>query len=144
MTDRSVTITRRFNATPDAVWAAWTTESSLRTWYAPLEGWIVGNASVDARVGGGYRVTFGPKPDGDLYIEEGTYTIVEPVTRLGWDSRLTGDGASEASRIDLTFTPDGDGTVLDIVESGLSGESVADHEMGWTGALDLLEAFVEG
>ena len=36
----------------------------------------------------------------------------------GWGSRLTGDGASEASRIDLTFTPDGDGTILGIVESG--------------------------
>jgi uncharacterized protein YndB with AHSA1/START domain len=144
MTDRSVTITRRFNASPDAVWAAWTTEASLRTWYAPLEGWIVGDAKVDARVGGGYRVTFGPEPEGDLYIEEGTYTIVNPVTRLGWDSRLTGDGASEASRIDLTFTPDGDGTILDIVEAGLSEESVADHEMGWTGALDRLEEFVAG
>jgi uncharacterized protein YndB with AHSA1/START domain len=144
MTDRSVTITRRFNATPDAVWAAWTIESSLRTWYAPLEGWIVGNATVDARVGGGYRVTFGPEPDGDLYVEEGTYTVVEPVTRLGWDSRLTGDGTSEASRIDLTFTPDGEGTILDIVESGLSEESVADHELGWTGALDRLEELLAG
>lgn len=144
MNDRSVTITRRFNASPDAVWAAWTTEASLRTWYAPLEGWIVGDARVDARVGGGYRVTFGPEPEGDLYVEEGTYTVVDPVTRLGWDCRLTGDGASESSRIDLTFTPDGDGTILDIVEAGLSAESVGDHEMGWTGALDRLEEFVAG
>lgn len=144
MTDRSVTLTRRYAASPDVVWSAWTTESALRTWYSPMPEWIVGNATVDARVGGGYRVTFGPEPEGDLYIEEGTYTIVEPVTRLGWDSRLTGDGASEASRIDLTFTPDGDGTILDIVEAGLSEESVADHEMGWTGALDRLEEFVAG
>ncbi len=144
MTDRSVTITRRYNASADAVFAAWTTMSSLRTWYAPLEGWIVGNATVDARVGGGYRVTFGPEPDGDLYLEEGTYTIVEPGVRLAWDARLTGDGASDTSRIEITFTPDGDGTILGIVESGLSEESAAEHEEGWTGALDRLETFVAG
>ncbi len=109
-----------------------------------LEGWIVGNAIVDARVGGGYRVTFGPEPDGDLYSEEGIYTTVEPGIRLAWDARLTGDGASEASRIEITFTPDGDGTILGIVESGLSEESVADHEEGWTGSLDRLEDFVAG
>lgn len=142
MSDRTVTLTRRYAASPDVVWAAWTTESALRTWYSPMPGWIVGDARVDARVGGGYHVTFGPEPEGDLYSEEGSYTIVEPVTRLGWDSRLTGEGASEQSRIDLTLTPDGDGTVLDIVESGLSEESVADHEIGWSGALDRLEAWV--
>lgn len=143
-TDRTVTITRRFAASPEVIWTAWTTESALRTWYAPLEGWIVGDARVDARVGGGYRVTFGPEPDGDLYIEEGTYTIVEPVVRLAWDVRLTGDGASEESFIELGFAADGDGTVLTIVESGLSAESADDHEMGWTGALDRLEEFVAG
>jgi uncharacterized protein YndB with AHSA1/START domain len=94
---------------------------------------------VDARVGGGYRVTFGPEPEGDLHVEAGHYTIVDPITRLRWDSRLTGDRASEASRIDLTFNPDGEDTILGIVESGLSEASVADHELGWTGALDRLE-----
>ena len=53
----------------------------------------------------------------------------------GWGSRLTGDGASEASRIDLTFTPDGDGTILGIVESGLSEESVADRARARSGGL---------
>lgn len=142
MTDRSVTLTRRFAASPDTVWAAWTTEAALRTWYAPLEGWIVGDATVDARVGGGYRVTFGPEPDGDLYVEEGSYTIVDPVVRLAWDARLTGEGVTEESRIEIGFAADGDGTVLTIVESGLSEQSVADHETGWTGALDRLEEFV--
>ncbi|WP_395639024.1 SRPBCC domain-containing protein [Pseudolysinimonas sp.] len=139
MTDRTVTISRRFAAAPDKVWAAWTTESGLRSWYAPLEGWIVGNASVDARLGGGYDVTFGPEPEGDLYREEGTYNVFTPIEKLAWDGRLTGEGASEQSSISITFTPDGDGTVLDITESGLSEESVDDHEMGWNGALDRLE-----
>ena len=139
MTERSVTITRRIAAAPEAVWAAWTTADGLRSWYAPLDGWIVGTATVDARLGGGYDVTFGPEPDGDLYREEGTYNVFEPVEKLAWDGRLTGEGASEQSSISITFTADGEGTVLDIVERGLSEESVADHEVGWNGALDRLE-----
>jgi uncharacterized protein YndB with AHSA1/START domain len=142
MNDRSVTLIRRFAASPDAVWKAWTDAEVLRTWYAPLEGWIVGHATVDARVGGGYRAAFGPEPDGDLYVEEGTYTVVEPGERLAWQSRLTGEGASEESLIELVFAADGDGTLLTIVESGLSEQSVEDHEMGWTGALDRLEALL--
>ena len=144
MSDRTVTLTRRYAASPDAVWAAWTDATILRTWYAPLEGWVVGDATVDARVGGGYRVTFGPAPEGDLYVEEGTYTIVDPVTRLAWDARLTGEGESEASVIELGFAADGEGTVLTVVESGLSEQSAADHEMGWTGALDRLEELLAG
>jgi hypothetical protein len=73
---------------------------------------------MDARLGGGYRVTFGPEPAGDLYLEEGTYSIFEPVERLAWDGLLSGEGASERSSIAIRFTADGDGTVLDITESG--------------------------
>jgi uncharacterized protein YndB with AHSA1/START domain len=142
MNDRTVTITRRFAAAPDRVWMLWTTADGPRSWYAPLEGWVVGDAKVDARVGGGYRVTFGPEPEGDLYLEEGTYSVFEPVERLAWDGLLSGDGASDRSSIEIRFTADGDGTVLDITESGLSEESIADHEMGWNGALDRLEALL--
>lgn len=144
MTDRSVTLTRRIAAAPARVWAAWTTADGLRSWYAPVEGWIVGNAEVDPCVGGGYRVTFGPEPDGDAYVEEGTYTIVDPITRLGWDGRVSGEGMDDSSRIDITLTPDGDGTVVDVVESGLSEESAADHEEGWTWALERLEGALAG
>ena len=142
MTDRTVTITRRFSAAPDRVWNLWTTADGLRSWYAPLEGWIVGSAAVDARVGGGYRVTFGPEPEGDLYLEEGTYSVFTPVTQLSWDGLLSGDGANDRSSIAITFTADGDGTILDITESGLTEESIADHEEGWNGALDRLEALL--
>ena len=139
MTDRTVTLTRRIAASVDAVYAAWTTESGLRTWYAPVEGWVVGEARVDARVGGGYRVTFGPAPAGDAYVEEGTYTIVEPGARLVWNGTVTGDDASDVSHIEVTFTPDGDGTLLTVVEKGLSADAADMHEQGWSEALDRLE-----
>lgn len=144
MTDRTVTLSRRIAAAPDAVWAAWTTAEGLRSWYAPVDTWIVGDASVDARVGGGYRVTFGPEPDGDAYVEEGTYTIVDPITRLGWDGRVSGEGMDDSSRIDITFTPDGGGTLVAVVESGLSEDSAADHEEGWAWALERLEGALAG
>jgi len=141
MTDRTVTLTRRIAASVDAVYAAWTTESGLRTWYAPVDGWVVGDATVDARVGGSYRVTFGPAPAGDAYIEQGTYTVVEPGARLVWNGTVTGDadGENDESHIEVTFTPDGDGTLLTVVEKGLSPDAADMHEQGWSEALDRLD-----
>jgi DNA-binding transcriptional ArsR family regulator len=46
----------------------------------------------------GYRLRFGPRPDGDAYSETATYAVFEPVERLVLDVLTAGEDMSESSR----------------------------------------------
>ncbi len=96
----------------------------------------VSTCTVDARVGGGYRVVFGPAPSGDEYSETATYLELEPARRLVAELVLLGGGMNERSVATLTFTPDGAGTRLHLRNEGLSSAAVAAmHTVGWTYSL---------
>ncbi len=46
---------RRFRASPERVFRAWTQPVALREWWCP-PGWMAGEIEVDLRVGGIYRI----------------------------------------------------------------------------------------
>ena len=46
---------RRFRASPERVFRAWTRPAALREWWCPA-GWVAGEIEIDLRVGGGYRI----------------------------------------------------------------------------------------
>ena len=64
---------------------------------------------------------WGPPPN-RAYQEQGVFEVVDPPHRLVYTSRFTPIAADEGAPLDLhvtvTFQPDGDGTLLDFVESG--------------------------
>ena len=69
----SLTLTRRFNAAPEKVYAAWADPQKLVQWFGPgsvEEGSV--RADIDLRVGGCYRISFNAK---------GTYNEVGGVYR---------------------------------------------------------------
>lgn len=141
MTDHIATVTQHVRATPDVVFAAWTSPDGIRAWYSPVPEWVVGSASVDARVGGGYRVTFGPAPDGDAYVEAGTYTAVEPAARLAFDWTLDGPSTgTDAGDAVITFEGDGDGTIVTVVDRCSTYDQRKSHEEGWSAVLGNLAA----
>lgn len=74
-------VVRTFNATPERVFAAWTTTALVRQWMAPAPCVIV-DASVDARVGGGYRVVVA-NPEGQVMVTTtGEYRELVPAKRI--------------------------------------------------------------
>ena len=87
--DKTLRIERTFRAPAEAVFEAWTSEEVLRRWWHAEHGWETTEAEVDLRVGGTVRVVM-RDPDKDVeYGGGGTYTEVEPPTRLAftwtWD-----------------------------------------------------------
>lgn len=134
---------RHLAAEPDEVFAAWTDAELIRAWYAPVDGWSVGEASVDARVGGGYRLTFGP--DGTGFVEEGTYTVLDPGVRLAWDGTLTGaTGLAETLHVEVDLVATETGTTVIVSQHDMgSEEAAATHEEGWLATLRHLAAFTE-
>ena len=77
----SLTLKRRFNATPEKVYAAWADPQKLVQWFGPgtvEEGSV--KADIDLRVGGRYRISFSAK--GNYNEVGGVYREVVPNERL--------------------------------------------------------------
>src|SRR5215470_8301009 len=59
--ERELVVTRTFNAPARIVFEAWTKPELLKRWWAPKSfGVELLSCEVDARVGGRYRLLFGP------------------------------------------------------------------------------------
>ncbi len=138
--DRTIALERTFRAPRETVFRCWTEPELLKTWYSPVDEWIVGHAEVTPGVGGGYLVRFGPAPDGDAYAEEGTYRVFDAPARLVIEGTVAGEDMQEASLIEVRFLEEDSGTRVVVTETGLSAEAASEHEQGWQGCLDHLEA----
>lgn len=89
----------------------------------------------------GRQVQFDPRPGGIARIDyngfdvmRGQFLEVVPNERvvLSWGWETLGDSMPPgASRVEFTLTPDGDGTLLRMVHSGLHGLDAESHAQGW-------------
>src|SRR5204862_5891956 len=50
-----IELQRRFRASPERVFRAWTHPVALREWWCPPN-WIAGEIDIDLRIGGAYRI----------------------------------------------------------------------------------------
>ena len=82
--DRELVVTRTIDGPPPSVFEAWTDADLFRQWWVPKSlGVTLLSCEIDARVGGGYRLTF------DIGAAEpmaffGRYLEVTPPSRLVW------------------------------------------------------------
>jgi uncharacterized protein YndB with AHSA1/START domain len=82
--EREVTVTRTIDGPPPSVFEAWTNAELFRQWWVPKSfGVTLLSCEIDARVGGGYRLTFA-NGDAEPMAFFGRYLEVTPPTRLAW------------------------------------------------------------
>jgi uncharacterized protein YndB with AHSA1/START domain len=136
--DRTLRIERAFQAPVEAVFEAWTSEEVLRRWWHTEDGYETSAAEVDLRVGGTVRVVMrDPKEDVE-YGGGGTYTEVEPPTRLAFT--WTWDDEPRQTLIEIDFSENNGITTVRFTHSGLwDEEAVRSHEDGWSKLFDRLE-----
>lgn len=101
---------RRVAATPDLAWKAWTTPELIARWWGP-DGYATTVHEMDVRPDGVFRFTM-HAPDGTDYPNRIVYREVIPSRRLAYlhDSDIDDDPAGFT--VEVTFTPDGDGTLI--------------------------------
>lgn len=145
-TEREVALelTHRFAAPRERVFEAWTDEDVLKRWWAAGATWETPVAEVDAREGGGYRLSM-KTDEGEVHTVFGEYREVRPPERLSytwtWEE---GPGpamaGSENTLVVIDFVEDGDGTLVKLTHSGFANEELRDlHVHGWEGVLANLE-----
>jgi uncharacterized protein YndB with AHSA1/START domain len=85
-------VTRTIDGPRDLVFEAWTDAELFRQWWVPKSfGLKLLSCEIDARVGGGYRLTF-DTGGGEPMAFFGRYLEVTPPTRLVWTNEEDSGG----------------------------------------------------
>ena len=137
----SLTLTRRFNAAPEKVYAAWADPQRLVQWFGPAsvkEGSV--KAEIDLRVGGSYRISF--DANGQYNQVGGVYREVVPNQRLvftwAWHST-----PERESLVTISIKPEGSGSLITFHHAQFVDAKARDnHERGWTEFLGKLESYL--
>lgn len=136
----TLTMTRRFAAPRERVFAAWTDRALVAQWFGP-ENVTCTIHEWDAREGGAYSLTMHDS-DGDDMPLSGVFREVSPPERLVvtwvWGS---GDMAGRETVLALEFEEAGGDTVLHLSHSLLPDKDWAEkHSMGWGSCFNSLDA----
>ncbi len=140
VTKPSLTIKRRFKASPAQVFAAWTDPEKMSRWMGPANV-TVPLVECDLRAGGRYRIIM-RNADGAEHDVSGVYREIVPHEKLvfTWTWRHAAD---TETLVTLTFKPDGDGTLMTLHHEQFGDEDMrARHNAGWSGTLEKLEKFL--
>ncbi|HTJ27908.1 MAG TPA: SRPBCC domain-containing protein [Candidatus Limnocylindria bacterium] len=139
----ALVIRRTYKASRSRVFAAWTQPELLRQWFAPPPGWTIPEATIDARVGGTYRITF-RSPDGTVRIVGGVFREYREPERFSytwaWDDR---DRDAGEMLVSVDLRDHGDETELILTHENFADQtSYARHEGGWQLSLTNLAAIL--
>jgi len=135
--ERTVTLSRP----PRDVWQALTTAEGLSAWFGE-------EATIDLRPGGTATMTFAGGMTVDMRVER----VEEPaVFAYTWRLPDLPEDDPRRTYVEFTLEPDGNGTLLRVVETGFAQlpvetrhESYDSHGEGWTRELAELAAHVDG
>ena len=135
----SLTLTRRFRARPEKVWAAWTDPEKLIGWFCTTKAKPGSmRAELDIRAGGRYRISFDME-SGEYSEVGGIYREVIPNEKLvfSWAWHSTPE---RELLVTVSIRPDGAGALMVFNHEQFFDEAARDsHEKGWSELFTQLE-----
>jgi uncharacterized protein YndB with AHSA1/START domain len=133
-------MSRRFNATQERVFAAFSTLEGLTGWLGPGPCFLAGG-EVDFRVGGRYDLRMHTEDIGEIGVG-GEYREITPYSRLAFSWQWSGheDLSDDIMEIVFEFQGLDDGaTEMRLIQSGFPNrESAENHRQGWDGSFEKL------
>lgn len=109
--DTHIVVTRRFAASPEAVYRAHTDPKLIQKWLLGPEGWTMPVCINDARPGGAIRYEWTHPKQGRFHIT-GEYLELEPYSRIVHVERMHLPDPTPENHVETRFDPDGDGTLM--------------------------------
>jgi uncharacterized protein YndB with AHSA1/START domain len=109
--DTHVVVTRRFAATPEAVYRAHTEPELIKRWMLGPPGWTMPVCINEAKPGGKIRIEWTDGKGGGFYLTGECIELV-PFSRIVHVERMHLPDPTPDNHIVTDFVPDGDGTLL--------------------------------
>jgi len=109
--DKHVVVTRRFAASPEAVYRAHTEAELVQKWLLGPEGWTMPVCINEPRPGGKIRYEWSDGKGGGFYVT-GEFIELVPFSRIVHVERMHLPDPTPDNHIETTFVPDGSGTLM--------------------------------
>ena len=109
--ERHVVVTRRFAASPEAVYRAHTEPKLIQKWLLGPDGWTMPVCICDARSGGRIRYEWVDGKGGGFHVT-GEFIELTPFSRIVHVERMHLPDATPDNYIETRFQADGAGTLM--------------------------------
>jgi uncharacterized protein YndB with AHSA1/START domain len=109
--DTNVVVTRRFAATPEAVYRAHTDPKLIQKWLLGPDGWNMPVCISEAKPGGKIRYEWANGKGQGFYLT-GEYVELDPYRRTVHVQRMYMPDATPDNHIETRFDADGPGTLM--------------------------------
>jgi uncharacterized protein YndB with AHSA1/START domain len=106
-----VIVTRRFAASPEAVYRAHTDPALIQRWLLGPEGWTMPVCVNEAKPGGKIRYEWSNGKGQGFYLT-GEYLELDPFRRIVHVERMFLPDPTPDNHIETTFAADGEGTLM--------------------------------
>lgn len=139
----TVRLHRVLKAPAEHVYRAFLEPAAMAKWLPP-HGFVGHVHSLDARVGGSYRMSFTNFRTGQTHAFGGTYLELVPGERIRYTDRFEDPGLPGEMRATVSLRPVMCGTELSIVQEGIPPMIPAEMcYLGWQESLEQLARLVE-
>ena len=142
-TSHTIRLHRVIRAPAERVYRAFLDPDAMAKWLPP-HGFTGKVHEMDARVGGGYRMSFTNFSSGQSHAFGGRYVELTPHERIRYTDRFDDPAMPGEMQVSITLRKVDCGTDLDIVQSGVPAMIPAENcYLGWQESLSLLANLVE-
>lgn len=138
--DKSVSLSRYFEASAERVFDAWTNPDIAAKWLFTMAISEAHTTEIDARVGGKYIIT--DTREGTEYTAVGEYLEVDRPHRLVFTFGMP-QFSPEFDRITVEIVPEGSGCVMTLTQEDMYTGYQKSTRRGWSKMIRVLAALVE-
>jgi uncharacterized protein YndB with AHSA1/START domain len=138
-----VRLHRMLRAPAERIYRAFIDPDAMAKWLPPY-GFTGKVHNMDARVGGGYHMSFTNFGTGHSHFFSGTYVELTPHERLCYTDKFDDSNLPGEMQVTVTLRPVVCGTELSIVQEGIPAAIPAEMcYLGWQESLDQLAHLVD-
>jgi uncharacterized protein YndB with AHSA1/START domain len=139
----TVTLHRVLRAPAERIYRAFIDPDAMVKWLPP-HGFTGKVHSMDARVGGSYRMSFTNFSTGNSHAFGGTYLELVPGEKLRYNDQFENPDMPDTMEVTVTLKPGMVGTDVHIVQQGIPDAIPVEFcYLGWQESLQLLAKLVE-
>jgi uncharacterized protein YndB with AHSA1/START domain len=143
MAGNSVQLHRVLRATPERIYRAFLDADAMAKWLPP-NGFTGKVHQIDAKVGGGYKMSFTNFTSGNSHSFGGKYVELKPHERIRYTNQFDNPGLPGEMTTTVTLKKVSIGTELNVLQEGIPSAIPAEAcYLGWQESLTLLAKLVE-